>query len=53
MIALPHVMPLVRALARPALGLVVTDPPPPAANDNGWFFDEPAASGHLLTSGIL
>lgn len=26
---------------------------PPAANDNGWFFDTPAASGHLLTSGMI
>jgi hypothetical protein len=27
--------------------------PPPVIVNNGWFFDEPAASGHLLTSGII
>ncbi|WWT39903.1 hypothetical protein [Microcystis phage Mwe-JY08] len=32
---------------------IVSIAPSAAANDNGWFFDTPAASGHLLTCGII
>lgn len=49
----PLVLRLVSATAGPDRYGTGGALPPPAANDNGWYFDQPAASAHLLTAGII